>query len=153
MNLNECFILNKKKENRKIERGEFITPPRPTGRRSNKTISLLIFSYLGSSSYRDSWNSFIFSLVNRYNLPPFKSNVYRYNRHSIYTSSSYGPTFGGGHDIYIANNARFSTSSYSNFGYTYRPPYGYSYGSSNTRSLLAGSYNFKPTEVEVFYVN
>ena len=25
----------KKKENRKIERGEFITPPRPTGRRSN----------------------------------------------------------------------------------------------------------------------
>ena len=25
-----------KKENRKIERGEFITPPRPTGRRSNK---------------------------------------------------------------------------------------------------------------------
>ena len=24
-----------KKENRKIERGEFITPPRPTGRRSN----------------------------------------------------------------------------------------------------------------------
>ena len=27
----------KKKENRNIERGEFITPPRPTGRRSNKT--------------------------------------------------------------------------------------------------------------------
>ena len=25
----------KKKENRKIERGEFITPPRPTGRQSN----------------------------------------------------------------------------------------------------------------------
>ena len=31
------FRHGKKKENRKIERGEFITPPRPTGRRSNKT--------------------------------------------------------------------------------------------------------------------
>ena len=29
------FRHGKKKENRKIERGEFITPPRPTGRRSN----------------------------------------------------------------------------------------------------------------------
>ena len=28
-----------KKERRKIERGEFITPPRPTGRRSNKEFS------------------------------------------------------------------------------------------------------------------
>ena len=128
MDLNECFILN-------------------------ETISLLISSYLGSSIYRESWNSFIFSLVNRYNLPPFKSNVYQYNKYSIYTASNYGPTFGGGHDIYIVDNARFSTSSYSNFGYTYRPPYGYSYRSSKTRSLLAGSYNFKPTEVEVFYVN
>ena len=27
------FRHGKKKENRKIERGEFITPPRPTGRR------------------------------------------------------------------------------------------------------------------------
>ena len=30
------FRHRKKKENRKTERGEFITPPRPTGRRSNK---------------------------------------------------------------------------------------------------------------------
>ena len=30
------FRHRKKKENRKIERGEFITPPRPTGRRSKK---------------------------------------------------------------------------------------------------------------------
>ena len=30
------FRHRKKKENRKIQRGEFITPPRPTSRRSNK---------------------------------------------------------------------------------------------------------------------
>ena len=28
-------LVTPKKKNRKIERGEFITPPRPTGRRSN----------------------------------------------------------------------------------------------------------------------
>ena len=32
------FRHRKKKENRKIERGEFITPPRPTGRRSNNLL-------------------------------------------------------------------------------------------------------------------
>ena len=36
------FRHRKKKENRKIERGEFITPPRPTGRRSNKSYPFLI---------------------------------------------------------------------------------------------------------------
>ena len=34
---------------------------------------------------------------------------------------------------------------------TYRPPSGYSYGSSNTQALLAGSFTFTPSEVEVFY--
>ena len=29
-------IFDTRKKNRKTERGEFITPPRPTGRRSNK---------------------------------------------------------------------------------------------------------------------
>jgi len=37
---------------------------------------------------------------------------------SIYRHSGYGPTFGG-HDLYIANNALSSTSSYSNGGHTY----------------------------------
>ena len=36
----------KKKENRKIERGEFITPPRPTGRRSNKTCAIFVLRVL-----------------------------------------------------------------------------------------------------------
>ena len=32
-------LLTPKKKNRKIERGEFITPPRPMGRRSNKPLT------------------------------------------------------------------------------------------------------------------
>ena len=37
----------------------------------------------------------------------------------MYCHSSYGPTFGGGHDIYVVNNARSSGSSYQNLGHTY----------------------------------
>ena len=41
--------------------------------------------------------------------------------------------------------------SYSNLGHEYSPPSGHSYGSSFTKSFLAGSYHFQPDEVEVFY--
>ena len=78
--------------------------------------------------------------------------MYRYSQYAIYTDYGYGPTFGGGHDIYIANNAHSNTNSYTNFGFTYQPPSGYSYSSSNTQALLAGSYSFTVSEVEVFYL-
>ena len=107
----------------------------------------------GSSRYIQSSNSFIFSLKNKDNLKPFKAPVYPNSGHAIYTSNGYGLIFGGGHDIYITNNAHTSTSSYSNFGYTYRLPSGYSYNQANTRDLLAGSYNFKPSEIEVYYLH
>ncbi|XP_028405398.1 uncharacterized protein LOC114527885 isoform X2 [Dendronephthya gigantea] len=104
-----------------------------------------------SASYISSSNSFVFSFRNKDNLSPFKANVYQNNGNAIYTNIGYGPTFGGGHDFYIATNAKSSTSSYSNFGHTYLPPSGYSYASGNTRALLAGSYRFRPSEVEVYY--
>ena len=66
---------------------------------------------------------------------------------AIVSCSNYGPTFGGGHDIYIANNAANSSSSYSYFS-TYLPPSGYSSGWS---SFLAGSYYFTPDEIETFF--
>ena len=72
-------------------------------------------------------------------------------RSSIYSCSSSGPAFGGGHDISIKNHASSNTNSYTNLGYTFSPPFGHSYGSSFTKSFLAGSYNFRPDEVEVFY--
>ena len=77
--------------------------------------------------------------------------MYRNSGNAIYTNNGYGPTFGGGHDLKIVNNAHISTSSYSNLGHTYRPPSGYGYNQANTKALLAGSYNFKPSEIEVYY--
>jgi hypothetical protein len=91
--------------------------------------------------------------VNKDNLPPFKSPVYRYSENALRTHAGYGPTFGGGHDIYISNNANAGTSSYANLGHAYRPPSGYTYGSTKARNLLAGTYKFTPNEVETFYLN
>ena len=69
----------------------------------------------------------------------------------MYCGSGYGPTFGGGYGIYIFSYASSNSNSYSNLGYTYSPPSGYSYYSTFARTFLAGSYNFTPDEVETFY--
>ena len=111
---------------------------------------------LGSScGYRYDSSAFLFSLVNKPGWQPLKldqTGEYSYQRRqSIYSCYAYGPTFGDGFDIHLADNAALNTGSYANLGYTYSPPSGYSYGSSFTQSFLAGSCNFRPDEVEVFY--
>ena len=120
------------------------------------TSFFIVYFKLGSKClyYYDS-GTFLFSLVNKPGWQPLKlgqTGVNKYNKYSIYSCYLYGPTFGGGHDIHIANNATSNTNSYSDLGYTYGPPSGYSYKSSFSRSFLAGSfYKFRPDEVEVFY--
>ena len=68
--------------------------------------------------------------------------------YAIYRSSSYGPTFGGGHDIVIKDNANSNTDSYANFGQSYSLPSGI----KDRITILAGTYKFTPDEVEVFYL-
>ena len=107
------------------------------------------------SGYRYDSNAFLFSLVNKPGWVPVKlpqtgkdsSN----RRYSIYDDRSYGPTLGGGFDINISNYASSNRNSYSNLGWTYSPPSGYSYGSTFAETFLAGSKNFTPDEVETFY--
>ena len=67
---------------------------------------------------------------------------------AIYRSSSYGPTFGVGHDIVIKDNANSNTNSYTNFGDSYSLPSGI----KDRKTILAGTYTFTPDEVEVFYL-
>jgi hypothetical protein len=85
-------------------------------------------------------------------MQPFKCPIINGNNcYAIYCNPSYGATFGGGHDLYIFNNANSNQSSYSNLGATYQPPPGYQYNTQQTQALFAGSKNFTPTEIEVFY--
>ena len=109
---------------------------------------------LGGCVFHYDSSAFLFSLVNKPGWQPLKLNQtgqYSHYRYSIYSCSSYGPTFGYGFDICIADHAASNTNSFSELGWTYSPPAGNSYGSSFTQSFLAGSYDFRPDEVEVFY--
>ena len=92
----------------------------------------------------------MFSLQNKDNLPPFKAPVCQ-NEYAISPNRYYGPTFGGGHDLYIADNPHVNNQSYTGFGHSYKPPQDYHHGSEKANSLLAGSYHFTPNEIEVFY--
>ena len=70
-------------------------------------------------------------------------------KYAIYGYSGNGPTFGGGHDIRIHNNANGNINSYTNFGQSYPVPSGV----RNKNTILAGIKSFTPDEVEVFYLD
>ena len=66
------------------------------------------------------------------------------NQYGIYCDSSYGPTFGASHDLYIAAGANANRNSYSILGNTYQCP------ANGNSSFLVGRRNFSVNEVEVF---
>ena len=104
-----------------------------------------------SSTYKTDPNAFIFSLVNVRSTPlliPVKVN----SIYSIICNATYGPTFGVGIDLYIANNSNTETTSYSNLGHCYDFKL-FSYGSNEAQWFLAGSYTFQTSEIEVFQLN
>lgn len=98
--------------------------------------------YIGDSSNR----TFIFSLTNTRGSSPTKFPQ-KDASHSIYSYASRGPTFGGGHDINIADSSNSNTSSYSNFPHTFDAQ-----NISDPNTYLAGSYNFTVSDIEVFTV-
>ena len=87
----------------------------------------------------------MFSMVHPHGLGQTKMPLKTQSQQlAIYCSSGVGPTFGGGKDLHISNNANTNTSSYSRLGYTYeRPP-----GQQDT--FFTGSKNFPVTDYEVF---
>ena len=117
--------------------------------------SIFNFSLIASDvGYQYDSKAFLFSLVNKPGWAPVKlpqTGKSSSKRYSVYCSSGYGPTFGNGFDIHIYKYASSNSYSYSNLGYTYSSPSGYSYGSTFAQTFLAGSHNFTPDEVETFY--
>ncbi|XP_078350446.1 uncharacterized protein LOC144635232 [Oculina patagonica] len=70
-------------------------------------------------------DAFLFSMVNPRGLGPTKMPLKsQQQQYGIYCDCSCGPTFGGGHDLYISDNANTNTSSYSTLGNTYECPPG-----------------------------
>ena len=95
-----------------------------------------------SNSYQYSTNTFIYSLKNYYGYGYFKNDVSSYGL-ATYNYYGCGPTFGGGHDIYIADNARYNSYSYFNC-HSYSGPY-------CDNSIWTGGQYFSPEEEEVYY--
>jgi len=84
-------------------------------------------------------------MVNLYGLGPTKMTLTtEREQFAICSHSGYGPTFGGGHDLHISNNANKNASSYSELGHTYERP------SGQQHTFFTGSRNFIVTDYEVF---
>ena len=109
----------------------------------------------GLCSTGSSSKAFIYSLTNNngsghavYNPVKLqvKSNRYQY---AVVGCDSCGPRFGK-RDIFISNNAASNQDSYTRCGEIYPLPPGYSLSGRNCK-FYAGSYQFTPTDIEVFY--
>ena len=88
-------------------------------------------SWSSSSSYYNDSNAFLFSITNSF------KHTLRSCSNVMYRHASYGPTFGGGHDLRIDSNMN---GGYCNLGHTYNCRTG-SYGSTTCRNDFCGSYN------------
>ena len=102
-----------------------------------------------TSGYIADSTAFIFSLrrnggLTNYKLPIQSTQV----NYAIFGYASYGPTFGGGHDINIRDQSNTNTGSYSNI-VIYTPPT-YPSGSNRTTFLTGGYGNWLTTEIEIY---
>ena len=96
----------------------------------------------------------MFSLKNKDNLQPFKSHFLNVGAAAV-SNPLYGALFGSGstgsgHDLFISANPRISQC-YADLGHAYKLPAGYIKSTDKARSLLAGTFKFSPSEIEVFY--
>jgi hypothetical protein len=112
------------------------TSGRRFGGKSSQNWSQLSFG----SSYSGGQCSFIFNLSNKY----IYNLIDQFNASAIYHHNSYGPTFGGGHDLYLANGCISNTSNYCN-----KSPY-----DTGSNNLLgnSGSTSFQVSNYEVYKV-
>jgi hypothetical protein len=96
----------------------------------------------------------MFSLKNKDGLPPFKSSILVVDDATV-ADNEYGAVFGKGAttfgiDLLITGHPP-TQKCHSDFGLAYKLPDGYEKGTEKARCLLAGSFNFTPSEIEVFY--
>ena len=90
-------------------------------------------------------HAFLFSLVNRRCLSTSKmSLITEREKSGIYCGSDCRPVFGGGHDLYISNNANTDISSRSRLGSTCQYPPG------QHGTFLTGDEYFRVTDYEIF---
>jgi hypothetical protein len=108
-------------------------------------------SWTSNSTYAVDYSSFLFTLQNSKGFSPGIAPHIPGKANSCYGCSTYGPTWGGGHDLYIVSSPNTSSGSYSNLGYSYGVT-GMTYNTNPIKAFLAGGYNFTLVEFECYKV-
>jgi len=103
-------------------------------------------SWDSTTSYKDHVEGFLFTFSNPHNLPPTKYSRYQQNPHAICCHPSYGPTFGGGCDLYVADNSHQNNQSCIWF------PYSYVDTTGKGRNTFTGADLFTTSDIEVFSI-
>jgi Ca2+-binding EF-hand superfamily protein len=93
-----------------------------------------------------SLKSFLFTIKNPHNRPP-RIFTQKQQANALYDHGGYGPGFGNGVDLVIANQSNSTTGSYSALGTGYNNDTGIA---GNT--VFTGAQNFTVKEIEVFEV-
>jgi len=102
-------------------------------------------AWASSNQYAVDSNAFLFTLTNPHNILPTKYPVQpSKTQHTVYHGNGYGPTFGGGHDLYVCTNSNSNNSSYTNFPNTYTDTTG------QGNNTFTGTRNFTASDIEVF---
>ena len=99
-------------------------------------------SWASTNGYREDKDAFIFALDTYQKFVQYKDFNY-----AIYDNSSYGPTFGSGYDLCIANGCKSNTNSYCQSNY--------SYGFYNSYNLINTGYQqttFQVADYEVYLI-
>jgi hypothetical protein len=91
-----------------------------------------------------SGQSFVFSVKNPHNRD-FGRLGLKNPQYAIYCYAPYGPTFGSGHTIHVANCCNANTGSYTRLGYGYVNNTGI-----NEYQVFTGAQSFTVKEIEVF---
>jgi hypothetical protein len=110
-------------------------------------------AYSNNGFYYADPSAYIFSLVNKMNYPSLAHNIRKPIDYSVVVSPTYGPTFGGGHDLHVADQSNSNMNSYTGFGNTYALDNLTLFNSWNDpikTTFLAGAYNFQTVEIEVY---
>jgi hypothetical protein len=97
--------------------------------------------WTSDGSYKNDTTAFLFTLTNPHNIPPTKYLIKLGGTKAVYHNGGYGPTFGGGHDIHLANA---SNSNYTNFSKHYTDTTG------QGNNTFTGARDFTTADIEVF---
>jgi hypothetical protein len=95
----------------------------------------------------NSQQSFLFSVQDPRNSDPRSFSLVNSSSYAIYCHSSYGPTFGNGHDIYVADDCNKNTNSGTYLGSSYRNDTGL-----NGNQVFTGEQQFQVKEIEIFSI-